>query len=81
MKIPKTYKELVPGKDSLTAEDGLCEFYENSLSEFDQNYINIFSSKAFFITVLLSGYEEVYNHEKGFSLHPIFCLIVRYLLY
>ncbi len=38
-------------KDSLTAEDGLCEFDENSLSEFDQNSINIFSSKAFFILI------------------------------
>ncbi len=26
VKIPETYKELVPKKDSLTAEDGLSEF-------------------------------------------------------
>ncbi len=31
VKIPKTYKGIVPGKDSLTAEDGLCEFLSNSL--------------------------------------------------
>jgi hypothetical protein len=31
VKIPETYKELVPEKDSLTAEDGLCEFLSSSL--------------------------------------------------
>ena len=49
MKVLKIYREVVLEKDSLTAKGSLCEFYENSLSEFDQNYNNIFSSRAFFI--------------------------------
>ena len=32
MKVPMTYKELFFRKDSLTAEDGLCEFSSSSLA-------------------------------------------------
>ncbi len=49
MDVPKIYRSSIR-KDSLTARDDICEFWSNSLSEFDQNYISIFSSKAFFIT-------------------------------